>query len=165
MQRRLVDLGRDYGRLLAMQRLSWQINFEGRTFVEAAFRTSLRFAANRRMVWVYERHERVVGWLWIDLVDSRTCHIRHLQVEKDYWGQGVGREILDDAAVLCAEHGRSVVTLTVTKSNERAMALYTNAGYVLEEDLGLRQSMKLETERVLKPERQGGGSNGHRETS
>ncbi|MHB1294445.1 MAG: GNAT family N-acetyltransferase [Anaerolineae bacterium] len=161
MQRRLVDMSRDYNRLLAMQRVSWRINFEGRYFVEAAFRSSLRYAANRGMVWIYERDERVVGWLWLDLVDERTCHIRHLQVEQEYWGQGDGREILDDAARLCAEFGRNVVTLTVTKSNQRAMALYASAGYVVAEDQGLRQFMKREVERVSRPVPERDGSNGH----
>jgi ribosomal protein S18 acetylase RimI-like enzyme len=144
MDRRLVDVDRDHEQLLAMQRRSWEINFPGELFYEAAFLGSLRSSARRGQVYVYEMEGNLVGWLWLDLAPSQyQAHIRHIQVEEEYWGQGLGRAILEDAIALCAQRRCEEITLNVTKANQRAMALYASLGFVLDEDDGARQRMRL----------------------
>ncbi|MBN1400912.1 MAG: GNAT family N-acetyltransferase [Anaerolineae bacterium] len=144
MDRRLVDVDRDYEQLLAMQRRSWEINFPGELFYEAAFMGSLRSSARRGQVYVYEMEGSLVGWLWLDLSPSHDhAHIRHIQVEEAYWGQGIGKAIVEDAIAICAQRRREEITLNVTKANERAMALYAGLGFVLDEDDGARQRMRL----------------------
>ena len=65
-------------------------------------------------------------------------------MEQAHWGQGLGRAIMEDAIALCALQGYGAITLNVTKSNARAMALYAHLGFVLEEDNQERQFMRLE---------------------
>lgn len=136
----------DYDRLLSMQRLSWTINFPGRPFSEVAFRLSLESATTRGDVYAYEEGEgrELVGWLWLGFSQPQYGHIRHIQVEQAHWGKGLGRRIMQDAIDLCAQRGRRRVTLTVTKSNARAMALYERLGFVPVEDLVKRQRMALD---------------------
>jgi GNAT superfamily N-acetyltransferase len=143
MKRRSMEMERDYPGLLAMQRVSWDINFPDREFYEHVFYTSLATAARRGDVYVYEMGDQIVGWLWLDWSHARICHIRHIQVEEDHWGEGMGRAILEDAIALATARERKTLTLTVTKSNRRAMALYQHAGLVLDEDQGDRQRMRI----------------------
>ena len=144
MQRRRVEWFRDYSELLAMQRLSWKINFGDNSLSEDAFRTSLRSAVRRNGVWVYEVDGELVGWLWLDVHSPLVgVHIRHVQVRKAHWGRGIGRRIVEDAIAICVERKHHKITLNVTKSNLRAMRLYAGLGFVVEEDRGARQSMKL----------------------
>jgi len=144
MKRRALDMRRDYETLLAMYRLSWEINFPGLEFHEPSFRSWLSSGALRDQVYVYELDGKVVGWLWLDLSNRHTGHIVHIQVDKPYWGQGLGRAIVEDAIAMCRQAGRTALTLAVTKSNARAMALYKSLGFVPVEDKAGRQKMRLE---------------------
>ena len=142
MERRAVDLGRDYSALLAMQRQSWRINFPGEPFVESAFRHALERSAPGGDVYVYEEGQELVGWLWLDWrVGRERAHIRHLQVAEAYWGQGVGRELVEDAIRMARVKRRREITLNVTKSNTRAMQLYANSGFLVKQDMGDRLYM------------------------
>ena len=145
MLRRRVEWYRDYGELLAMQRVSWKINFGDDSFSEDAFGASLRSAVRRNGVWVYEEDGDLVGWLWLDVHSPYIgVHIRHIQVRKAHWGRGIGRRIMEDAIAICVKRGHHKLTLNVTKSNLRAMRLYASLGFAIDEDRGARQSMKLD---------------------
>ena len=145
MERRPLDIERDYEYILPMQRQSWQINFPGELTSEKGFRRFLTKAVRRGEVYVYEIDGTIVAWLWLDLSASKlTGHIRHVQVEQSYWGKGLGRCVVEDAISLSIEAGRRALTLNVTKSNRRAMALYERLGFIVEANNGERQFMKLE---------------------
>lgn len=147
MERRVLDMERDYETLLDMQRFSWKINFPRLEFNEKAFYRSLCGAARREEVYIYEIDEGIVGWLWLDLrTPSHGGHVRHIQVERSYWGQGIGRAIMEDALSLCREKGCPHITLNVTKSNARAVSLYRHLGFETVNDHGERMRMKLELE-------------------
>ena len=148
MKRRLLDIDRDCDTLVAMQRLSWRINFPGRSFNECAFRATLRSGARRREVYVYEIAGEVIGWLWLDTSSMRVAHVRHVQVARSQWDKGFGRRIMEDAIKMSAVSGRRIVTLNVTKGNARALALYTHLGFVVTEDQGERQRMELHLDGV-----------------
>ncbi len=144
MRRRPFALMRDYARVLAMQRVSWPINFPAAPFSEPAFRSGLAKAQFGGGIYVYEEGDALVGWLWLDYGTMGVAHIRQLQVQEAHWGRGIGRRILSDALMLSAARGYGAVTLTVTKSNARAMALYEHFGFVVTRDDGARQRMRLE---------------------
>ena len=144
MERRAADYRRDAERLLAMQRVSWDINFPGRGFRESSFRISLRAGIDHGDVFVYEDAGEVVGWLWLDRYEAGIVHIRHVQVAHEHWGEGIGRRIMEDAIATASEEGRRAVTLNATKSNERAVTLYTHLGFRVIGDEGERQRMKLD---------------------
>jgi GNAT superfamily N-acetyltransferase len=64
----------------------------------------------------------------------RSCaHISDLFVVPDYWSQGIGRRLMDEAEALVARRGSIQVGLDVAIDNDRAMRLYERRGYV---DLG-----------------------------
>jgi ribosomal protein S18 acetylase RimI-like enzyme len=144
MERRALDMGRDYPSLLSMYRLSWGINFPGAEFHEPAFRSWVASGALRDEITVYEIEGQLVGWLWLDLSSRHVGHVVHVQVERGLWGQGLGREIMEDAIAQCLESGCKVLTLAVTKTNGRALALYRSLGFAVVEDEAGRQKMKLE---------------------
>jgi len=145
MKRRPLDLERDYECILSMQRQSWQINFPGELVSEKGFRRLLTKGVRRGEVYVYEIDGTVVAWLWLDSSASKTSgHIRHVQVEQAYWGKGLGGCVVEDAISLSVNAGRKALTLNVTKSNRRAVALYEHLGFVVEADNGERQYMKLD---------------------
>jgi len=144
MHRRPFNLMRDYTRVLAVQRVSWPINFPGSHFSESAFRSALAKGQSRDGIYVYEKAGELVGWLWIEYSAAGAAHIRQLQVQQAHWGRGLGRQILNDALALSAARGCHAITLNVTKSNARAMALYEHCGFVMTRDDGARQRMRLE---------------------
>ena len=144
MQRRLAEFERDCEKLLSMQRVSREINFSGLPYSEQAFRHSLRSGTRRGQVYVYEIGGELMGYLWIDLTKPETGgHVRHVQVTKEHWGEGLGRAIMEDAIAMCIERGCKAVTLNVTKSNVRAVSLYSHLGFAPVEDKGNRQRMRL----------------------
>jgi len=144
MRRRHLDVARDLERLASMQRLSWAINFPGRHFEEWVFRSSLESSASRKEVYVYEEDGELVAWLWMYYPLKRTGHVRHIQVDRSRWGQGIGRRVMYDAMRLCLERGCRYLTLAVTKSNRRAMTLYRDLGFEVTGDEGDRQRMRLD---------------------
>lgn len=144
LRRRYADVERDYAVLVAMQKRSWGINFRGEVFHEETFRGSLQASVDRDEVYVYELDDKVVGWLWLDPKAYKgSAHIRHIQVRESHWGHAMGRGILEDAVSMCIEQGMRDLTLNVTKTNRRAMALYQHMGFVVDEDRGDRQRMRL----------------------
>lgn len=147
MERRALDIKRDYEALLNMQRLSWDINFPTLEFNKEAFHRSLCDAARREEVYIYEIDGEMVGWLWLDLrAPPLGGHVRHIQVERRRWGQGVGRAIMEDAISLCCEKRCPHITLNVTKSNAKAVRLYKHLGFEPVNDHGERMRMKRELE-------------------
>lgn len=139
--RRLLDFAQDYPQLLAMQRESYVINFPDQEMIESWFHSSLEAAAYYHRVWLYLFEGEIAAWLWLDWDDPDALHICHLQVKTGYWGRGIGRVLVEDALLLAKEKGKQKVTLNVTKSNTRALALYTHMGFVSEQDYGERQLM------------------------
>lgn len=148
LRRRYAVVVRDYAALLAMQKRSWEINFRGEAFHEETFRGSLQSSVDRDEVYVYELIGELVGWLWLDPKAYKgSAHIRHIQVRESHWGRAMGRGILEDAVSMCIGQGMRDLTLNVTKTNLRAMALYKHMGFVVDEDRGDRQRMRLELRR------------------
>lgn len=145
MERRLAEFERDCETLLSLQRVSREINFPGLPYSERAFRYSLRSGTRRGQVHVYEIDGELMGYLWIDLAKPNTGgHVRHVQVIEERWGGGLGRAIMEDAIAMCIERGCHAVTLNVTKSNRRAVSLYSRLGFVPVEEDGNRQRMRLD---------------------
>ncbi len=143
LKRRPASMERDYPQLLAMQHLSFRLNFPHRSFQESWFRSTLAFSMRRGDVWVYVLGNETVGWLWLDWSLPDAVHVSHIQVAETHWGQGIGRRIMEDVVRDARKQGRTAVTLNVTKSNQRAIRLYTRMGFKVEEDRDRRQFMRL----------------------
>ncbi|MCE5259107.1 MAG: GNAT family N-acetyltransferase [Chloroflexi bacterium] len=152
LERRLISFREDYSQLLAMQLESYAINFPGQEMMESWFHTSLEAASIFKRVWIYLSGNEIVGWLWLDWDEPEVLHICHVQVKSTYWGNGIGRELVKDAMQIARDKGKTAITLNVTKSNERAMALYANLGFTVGQDNGDRQLMRYELaqEKIIK---------------
>jgi ribosomal protein S18 acetylase RimI-like enzyme len=144
MRRRYLQFSRDYAELLAMQQVSYALNFPGQELQEQWFRSALLAAARDKRVWVYEQDGLIIGWLWLDRDEPGILHITHIQVREDNWGKGIGRKIMVDAVSMAKREGRGAITLNVTKTNERATTLYHDLGYAATMELGDRQLMRLD---------------------
>jgi len=144
MERRGIKLPNDLEPLVALQKESWRINFPDLSFDEQIFKDVLERALRKELIYIYTEKEQIIAWLWLDLTQTvRTGHIRHLQVVRTHWGRGLGKRLLSDAIEISRERGKRWLTLNVTKSNERAMALYVHAGFQVVTDYGDRQFMRL----------------------
>jgi ribosomal protein S18 acetylase RimI-like enzyme len=144
MRRRSMQFVRDYAELLAMQRVSYALNFPGQELQEPWLRSALMAAERDKRVWIYEQGRTIIGWLWLDWDEPGALHITHIQVLEGCWGQGTGRRMLADAAFMAKRAGRSAITLNVTKANARALALYRDLGYVVISEYDDRQLMCLD---------------------
>jgi len=145
MKRRLMQFDQDLGTLLEMHLQSWGINFPGKRFDSWAFRGALLTSAEHGEVFVYEQEPGIiVAWLWLAFPTCGTAHVRHIQVAEEQWGRGLGRQVMQDAIALARSRGCRTLTLAVTKSNARAMALYRSLTFVVERDEGERQRMRLD---------------------
>lgn len=51
--------------------------------------------------------------------------------DKNYWGKGIGRFMMEDLEERCLELGCSAIELGVFDYNERAIELYQSMGYVV----------------------------------
>lgn len=145
MERRQVNLDTDYETLAEMQARSWEINFPDEVFMEPAFHDVLLDALNSSdSLYAYVEDGRLIGWLWMDWrLGRRRAHIRHIQVIEERWGQGYGKRIVCDAIQLARERDRTVLSLNVTRSNQRAVRLYVGLGFRTWQAMGPRQEMRL----------------------
>jgi ribosomal protein S18 acetylase RimI-like enzyme len=146
MRRRYLQFDSDYAELLAMQRLSYALNFPGQELQEQWFHSALLAAERNKRVWIYEQDHTIIGWLWLDWDEPGILHITHIQVLEDWWGKGTGRKMMSDAALMASRAGKSAITLNVTKTNERARSLYRDLGYTTIMENGDRQLLRLELE-------------------
>ena len=77
--------------------------------------------------------ERVVGNGIIE--HNRIPRLSHraelsVTVLRDFWGQGIGKRLIEMLLEFSKKAGHEVVTLTVRADNERAIALYERTGFV-----------------------------------
>ena len=100
-----------------------------------------------------ERSILVLGFAGEELVCVASCdaltareRVAHrasvsLTVARDYWGQGIGRGVMEALIAFARQAGLEVLQLEVRSDNTRAVALYEHLGF---EKLGLyRNFMKV----------------------
>ena len=78
--------------------------------------------------------QRLVGAITLDRESRRkaahTGHVSAMMVHPDVQGHGVGRALLAACIAACREAaGLELLTLSVTSSNDAAVALYRQAGF------------------------------------
>ena len=77
--------------------------------------------------------DKLVGLAGIEAVGSKY-KVKHratfgISILKEYWGQGIGKALID-ACILCAkEAGYVQLELDAVSNNERAIALYKKVGF------------------------------------
>ncbi len=68
---------------------------------------------------------------------GQTTKSRHrgsfsMAVKREYWGQGIGQELLRRLELWARAEGVTRIELSVLETNDRAVLLYRRAGYVFE---------------------------------
>ena len=77
--------------------------------------------------------DRIVGNACVDgMRNARLRHRRNLAITvlRDYWGRGIGTELMGRMLAFARESGAELVSLEVRSDNERAKALYRKFGFV-----------------------------------
>lgn len=92
--------------------------------------------ADTSVAFVAEVDGRPVGGVIADLAPEARGfgNLRHLYVEPDVWGIGVGRALHDDAVDWCGDAGVASMDLWVLEENARARAMYERWGWLVDPD-------------------------------
>lgn len=85
--------------------------------------------AERAIVW--ERRERVAGFIVISVV-LEEANINNIVVSNESQGQGIAKALMEAAMTRLTNEGVSLCMLEVRKSNQAALALYDQFGFVVD---------------------------------
>ncbi|HEX6258088.1 MAG TPA: GNAT family N-acetyltransferase [Candidatus Saccharimonadales bacterium] len=72
-----------------------------------------------------------IGAPMLDVAVSKSEELMFLMTLPEYWGRGIGSELLKAAARICRTRRARYVKLHAQKSNRRALDLYARHGYVV----------------------------------
>lgn len=78
---------------------------------------------------VEEVEGRVAGFL-VGRILVDECHILDVVVDRAFRGQGVGRRLVEEAALRAPRLGATLCLLEVAEGNQGALHLYLSCGYV-----------------------------------
>lgn len=83
---------------------------------------------------VAEIEGKIVGLAGFEKVGSKY-KVKHraefgISIEKDFWGLGIGRALINACIELAEKAGYTQMELDVVSENERAVSLYKSAGFV-----------------------------------
>ncbi len=93
-----------------------------------------RVAAHGRGWVAVDEHDEPIGYVVVDRVDD-AVHIEQLSVHPEHQGHGLGRALVDRAAIWGQDHGVSALTLTTFAEVPWNRPWYERRGYrVLAED-------------------------------
>ena len=87
------------------------------------------FDADSSLALIDRRSQDLVGLLLCSRVRDDVGHVTQICIGPEYRGRGLGRLLMVECARALARRGFSLLTLTVTASNRRAVSLYEWLGF------------------------------------
>ena len=79
-----------------------------------------------------EESEKIAGYAWYDWKDAESApSVFGICLRRDYQGSGAGQALMRRLFEAAREIGPARITLTVQKSNLRAVALYQKMGFTI----------------------------------
>lgn len=111
---------------------------KGEAFIDApGFEQLIQNDAEKRtnLFLVAVAHERIVGFSRCEgnslkrfshKIEFGVC------VLKEFWGYGIGKNLLKESIAWADSNGIKKITLRVLETNEKAIALYKNLGFEIE---------------------------------
>ena len=136
---RVFDWESDTPAVCEFQHDTYALNFPGYEFTrhfDEAFRHDLRRATldGQHRLFVLEDGGGVCGFLWIVVCENnwtgeRYGYINNIYVTPQWRGRGLGQELMAHADEQFRAQGVRRARLTVTASNQQAVALYEAAGF------------------------------------
>ncbi len=84
------------------------------------------------LIWGIQFMDKKIGVCGLKNITSNECEYWGYIGNKDYWGIGLGRQMLQSMELKASELGTSRIWLKVIDSNIRAKSLYLNYGFSIE---------------------------------
>lgn len=89
------------------------------------------------LIWGIEFNSIPIGACGLKNITDLDCEYWGYIGEKDYWGLGLGKEMIFLLEKKAVELGKKSIWLKVIKENKRAILLYSNNGFSIESDEGI----------------------------
>ena len=89
------------------------------------------------LIWGIEFNSIPIGACGLKNITDLDCEYWGYIGEKDYWGLGLGKEMIFLLEKKAVELGKKSIWLKVIKENKRAILLYSNNGFSIESDKGI----------------------------
>lgn len=86
------------------------------------------------LIWGVEAESVPIGVFGLKNITDEDCEYWGYIGEKQYWGLGLGRDIMNWLEDKARELGMSSIWLKVVRDNTRAIKLYNYQGYVTEDE-------------------------------
>lgn len=94
---------------------------------------------------VFAEHEdRIVGYAWFGVSSRFKLPVLGIGVSDDFQGRRLGGALMDSLAAEARRRGLPGLCLTVFKTNERGVRLYSSRGYRIAGEKGEEHVMELE---------------------
>ncbi|MDQ7096684.1 helix-turn-helix domain-containing GNAT family N-acetyltransferase [Desulfosporosinus sp. PR] len=101
--------------------------FEGYV-AQSFFEFLLNYNANRDRLWIAEHNCEIIGCIGIVGRGDRA-QLRWFLLHPNYRGLGLGKRLLNESLDFCREKGYKAVYLDTTQDLEKAIGMYTKAGF------------------------------------
>ena len=81
--------------------------------------------------------KKLIGQIHFRVLDPEHPWIKHVArfgmfIQKDYWGNGIGSELINEMIELCKAMNVKRIEATVRSKNKRALELYERLGFEVE---------------------------------
>jgi RimJ/RimL family protein N-acetyltransferase len=86
------------------------------------------------LIWGIEFELLPIGACGLKNITNSDCEYWGYIGEKQFWGKGLGKEMMDLAEEKARELGKSSLRLKVIKENTRAISLYKKQGYFIKSE-------------------------------
>ena len=88
----------------------------------------------REKIWIIEKKNEILGSMAIVEHSKTDAQLRWLLLHPDIRGQGLGKQLMDDAIAFCKSKGYSSIFLWTEDLLEPAAKLYESRGFQLTEE-------------------------------
>lgn len=98
---------------MVRQEILDQLSVQGRT---ALWQQVL--ALPQHLIWIYEDQQTILGFIDLELITAQNvAEIRAIYLLRHKQGQGIGRQLMQQAFACCTEHGITQIQLDVFDQN------------------------------------------------
>jgi ribosomal-protein-alanine N-acetyltransferase len=80
-------------------------------------------------IWTARDASAALAGYFLLMLSVDEAHLLNIAVRRDMQGQGIGRLLLDHAAVIARKHAAKSILLEVRPTNERAVKIYGRYGF------------------------------------
>jgi GNAT superfamily N-acetyltransferase len=119
--------------LLYAREYGWDHTFEAYVAESLAI-FALHHDPQRERIWIVDDEDDIAGSIGIVAADDNTAQLRWFLLSPALRGQGIGREMIQQAVEFARAAGYDSIFLWTVRGLEAAAALYQEAGFELSEE-------------------------------